>query len=100
MPVLKERIAKIWVRCGAGTFAGGPSIVGAGKAIVDLFPRARSYVVDEHPAGTGLEAEREGISQPQRPDRSVRARGSIKKWIVSGDGPIRIEAQDLAEAIV
>ena len=52
--VSKDRIAEIWIRRIAESFASGPTIVRPGDTVVDLFPRVLADIVDEHSSDARL----------------------------------------------
>ena len=82
------------------SFRVGPAVVGAGDAVVDLLPGVLADVVDEHPAGAGLEGEGERVAQAERPDRAVRACCGVEERIDGGDRAVGVDAEDLAETVV
>ncbi len=96
----------MWVReegideaAGAGAFAVGPTIVGAGLSHVDLFPGVLANVVDEHSTRAGLKREGVGIAQAQRPDRPVVAGRGIEEGIVGWNRTVCVDAKNLAEQV-
>ena len=58
--------------------------------------RVLSHVVDQDPAGAGLDGEGERVAQAERPDRPVLAAGRVIERIVVGDRPVGVEPQQLA----
>ncbi len=73
-----------------------PCIVCAWFRTIDFFSAARTYVIDVHQAGAGLNVNCIRITQAEEEVASVRA-GSIEKGIVSRKTAVRIDAQDLTE---
>src|SRR6185436_11121567 len=78
----------------------GPAVVGAGDAVVNLFPGALADVVDEHPAGPRLKIEGEGVAKAKSPYSSVHASSGVVERVIERDGAVRVEAEDLAQQVV
>ncbi len=51
-------------RVGRRALGHRPAVVGAGESLVDLFPGRLAHVVDQDPAGAGLDGEGERVAQP------------------------------------
>ena len=84
-------------RVGRRPFARGPAVIAARDGLVDLFPGVLAHVVDEDPAGAGLDGETERIAEAPSP----RSRGtcpgpSRAERIVLGDRAVGVESQELA----
>ena len=63
-----------------------------------------AYIIDEETARAGLERKGKGIAKSDSPDCPVltggRSRDSRKVgWIVARNGPVRVDAQHLAEPV-
>src|SRR6185503_5975796 len=97
MGILVNGINKPRVRRVARTFTGGPAVVGASDAQVDLFPSVLSDVIDEGSPRPRLECEREGIAQSKRPDCPVDSRSRIVKGIVGRNRTVVVEPEDFPE---
>ena len=77
-------------------FDAWPAVIRSRVAVVDLFPGILADVVDEHPAGAGLEGEGERDCAGPAP----RWRGS-RRWLCRRtgcrrDGAVRVDPQHLA----
>ncbi len=83
-------------RVGRRPLARGPAVVAGGESLVDLFPGVLAHVVDEDPAGAGLDREAEGVAEPPSPDRPVLAAGRLAERIILGDRPVGVETQEFA----
>ena len=57
---------------------------------------ALPHVVDQDPAGAGLDGEGERVAQAERPDRPVLAAGRRVERVVVGDRAVGVEPQQLA----
>ncbi len=95
--VVRDRVPE--ARVAARPLGRRPAVVRAGDAVVDLLPRALADVVDEHPAGAGLERERERITQAVGPDRAVLTGGRGVERVVRRDRAVRVDAEDLPEQV-
>src|SRR5688500_20278023 len=73
-------IARVWRITEA--FARGQTVVGSRNAVVDLFPRILSNIINEHSAGGALKRKRERVTQAKCPDRAVVAGRIVEERIV------------------
>src|SRR6185295_2474772 len=95
--VSKNGRPEIWI-C-RRSFGGGPTIVGSGDAIVDLFPGTLTDIVDKHPPCVWLKREGERVTQSHGPDGPVKSGSCIEKGIVGWDGAVRIDAEHFAQTV-
>src|SRR6266566_9868570 len=98
MTVLKKWISKVDIRGRTHAFTNTPAVVRSGDAVINFFPGALAYVVNEHSAGPGLKREGEGIAQAQCPDFLPGA-GSVEKGSVSGNRAVGIDPQNFTQQI-
>ena len=58
--------------------------------------RRQAHVVDQDPAGVGLDRECERVAQAERPDCAVLAAGRVVERVVDRDRSVGIETEQLA----
>jgi hypothetical protein len=79
----------------AGTFSGGPPVVGTCLADVDFLPGALADVVDVQVSGARLKSEGEGVAKSQRLDCTVAASSATEKWVAGRNAAVFVDAQYL-----
>src|SRR6266404_5974035 len=97
--ILKDRVTEAGVGRVARSFAIRPAVVRPGDAIIDFFPGILADIVDEDPAGSGLNGKREWIAKAKGPDGAIRARGGGKERIVTRNGAVGIKAKNFSQEI-
>ena len=85
-------------RIGPWTFFAGPAVVAAGDGDINFFEGILAHIVDVECAGGGIERELKRIAKTVGVNFAAGS-ADADKGIVSRDGAIGIDTQNLAEAI-